>query len=156
MRVLLLTAVAAAALTVVACSGGSEDALRRSQDLTTTQAQPTTESNSTGESSTTSTTPPASPPDSDASPATPEGGATPDGGGAGTPAPGTCATPKCFGFGGFGGCKATDSAGASVVLACDNGGCACLTAGTTTSTFAGDVNSGDDAAQLFLANCDCL
>jgi hypothetical protein len=43
----------------------------------------------------------------------------------------------------------------AVTMGCQDGACACFAGGQTTSTFAGDVKSPDDARQLFLTNCDC-
>jgi hypothetical protein len=57
--------------------------------------------------------------------------------------------------GGLAGCKATDANNQVVTMGCQDGQCACFTGNQTTSTFAGDPNSPDEAAQLFLTNCDC-
>jgi len=162
MRVLLLAPLAAAALLVGACTGGSGDTtLRRSQDIESNESTPKKPKDGSKGGSSDSPTPSSSTSDT-SDPAPAPAPATPDAGGAtpttppATPAqPGTCGAPKCFGLGGFGGCKATDGAGDSVVLACNDQGCACLTANKTTSVFDGDVTSGEDAAQLFLANCAC-
>lgn len=57
---------------------------------------------------------------------------------------------------GTGGCKATDSSGATVVLGCDQGACACLTGGKQTAVFEDDAASADDLKSAFFANCSCL
>lgn len=56
---------------------------------------------------------------------------------------------------GVAGCKATDGAGVSVTMGCQDGACACLKGGQTTATFEGDASSAADASQLFLSSCDC-
>jgi hypothetical protein len=70
--------------------------------------------------------------------------------------PGSCASPKCFGLAGIGGCKATGQDGALITMGCQDGACACLIGNQTTSTFDGDVATADDARQLFLTNCNCF
>jgi hypothetical protein len=158
MRVLLFAA-GASVLLLVACSDGAgASTLQRANDLSPAR-QPASKSTSNDGShggSNASPTPASPTPPSDPTPATDAGtGTAPTTPPATPPAPGSCASPKCFGLGGFGGCKATDSAGAAVTMGCQDGACACVAGGQTTSTFAGDVNSGDDARQLFLTNCDC-
>jgi hypothetical protein len=40
-------------------------------------------------------------------------------------------------------------------MGCQDGACACIVAGQTTTTFDGVVDSADDARDLFLTNCTC-
>jgi hypothetical protein len=159
MRVLLIAPLAAAALLVAACSGGADDGmtLRRGQDITSGKESKTPSDGSKGGSSDSPTpAPPDSTPDpAPSTPSTTDGGATPTTPPAPPATPGSCGDPKCFGFGGFGGCKATNAAGQSVVMGCDETGCACVTGGKTTTTFEAEVASGADAKTLFLGNCDC-
>lgn len=156
MRVFVAVVLAAASLSVAACSGGTEDStLRRSPSSPARSQEPST---GTAVDDATSSATPA--PSSSSSPS-PSGGApgAPDGG-AGTPvptppAPGSCLDPKCVALGGVGACKATDTAGSLVTMACKNGFCACLTGTQTTVTFEGEPNDETEARQLFLANCGC-
>jgi hypothetical protein len=48
-----------------------------------------------------------------------------------------------------------DAAGDVVTMGCQDGACACFAGGQTTAVFDGDVNSADDARQLFLTSCGC-
>lgn len=148
-------ALAGSALLLAACSdaGDASSIRRRANSDSPASAAPSKAPND-GSMGGSSASPTPAPPPSAPAPATPDGGATTP---PATPAPaGSCANPKCFGVGGIGGCKATDGTGANVTMGCQDGACACLAGGQTTATFAGDVNSASDAAQLFLANCDCL
>jgi hypothetical protein len=156
MRVLLVPVLAALSLSVVACSGGTEDStLRRAPSSPARSQAPS----SSGDTTSSATPGPSTPPG-------PAGSSTPSAPDAGSgtpappappavPAPGSCGAPKCFGLGGFGGCTAKDAAGVTVTLGCQDGACACLKGALTTSAFEGDVLSADDARQLFFANCDC-
>lgn len=161
MRVSLLAPVAAAALLVAACSGGAEDGttLRRGQDVTSGKESKLPSDGSKGGSSDSptpaNTTPDSTPAPDPAPPSTPDGGVTPTTPPATPATPGSCGDPKCFGFAGYGGCKATNGAGQSVAMACDETGCACVTGGKTTTTFEANVASGADAKTAFLGNCDC-
>ena len=140
-------------LSLAGCSGGPEDStLQRSQTPAPTRLPASTKGTS-GDTSP-ATTPPASTPDPSSSP---DAGAPPPPAPKPTPppVPGSCAAPKCFGLAGVGGCKATDSAGELVAMGCQDGACACVVGGQTTTTFDGDVNSADDARDLFLTNCTC-
>lgn len=161
MRVLFSDAVGISALLLLAaCSDGSgASTLQRSNGVSPVRAPASKTAPDDGSHGGSNASPkPADPtPSSDPMPSTPDAGAgtppvTPP---ATPPAPGTCGSPKCFGVGGFGGCKATDGAGATVTMACQDGACACFGGGQTTPTFAGAVKSADDARQLFLTNCDC-
>lgn len=157
MRVLFIVALAALSLSLVACSGGSEDTTLRRAPVNAPARSQAPSGAGGGDDATTSTTP-APPPQgtpSDSSAPAPDGGAGTPSAPPSPPAPGSCGAPKCFGLGGFGGCKATDGAGITVPMACQDGACACLKGAQTTSTFEGDVTSADDARQLFLGNCDC-
>lgn len=159
MRVFITPLMAATALLVAACSGGTEDStLQRGRSASSTGAP--TAGSATGSGSNASSTAgsapaPAPPPAADTAPAGSDAGpAAP----APAPAPaalGSCGNPSCLGGGGLAGCKATDSAGDLVTMGCQDGACACFAGGQTTATFDGDVNSADDAVQLFLANCTC-
>jgi hypothetical protein len=147
-------AVAAGALGLVGCSGGDEDSsLQRSP----TPAGSRVPASSKGTKSSGDTAPAATPQSApDPTPPAPDAGAAPAPAPApAPPAPGSCGAPKCFGFAGVGGCKATDAAGDLVAMGCQDGACACVVGGQTTTTFDGDVNSGDDARSLFLVNCTC-
>ncbi len=143
-------------LGLVGCSGGTEDStLPRSQTPAPSHAPAASNSTKSTGDTTPATTPPASTPDP--TPA-PDAGTSPSPSPApppAPPAPGSCGAPKCFGLAGVGGCKATDSAGDLVTMGCQDGACACLTGGQTTTTFDGDVTSADDARSLFLVNCTC-
>jgi len=154
-RLVSLGAIAAfTTLGLVGCSGGTEEStLRRSQ----TQAPTRLPASSKGTTSTGDTAPATTPPSTpDPTPAPADGGAAPPPAPTpAPPAPGSCGAPKCFGLAGVGGCKATDSAGDLVAMGCQDGACACVVAGQTTTTFDGDVDSADDARSLFLTNCTC-
>lgn len=150
-------AIAGSAFLLAACSDAGGGSPLRRRDSSGTDAVTPNDGSRGGSNASPmpDPSPPSAPPASPVPPGAPDGGVTtsPD---AATPAPvGSCGTPKCFGVGGFGGCKATDSAGAEVTMGCQGGGCACRAAGHTTATFSGNVNSASDAAQLFLANCAC-
>jgi hypothetical protein len=154
----LLSAAAVVALApagLAACSDGPDDSpLQRSQ----TPAPTRSPASSKGTKSTGDTTPSTTPPPSEPAPTPPAGSASapaPAPPAPTPPAPGSCGAPKCFGLAGIGGCKATDSAGDLVTMGCQDGACACLSGGQTTTTFDGDVNSADDARGLFLTNCTC-
>ncbi len=68
-------------------------------------------------------------------------------------APGACGTPKCFAIGGVCGCKATDSAGNTVKMGCQDGACACFDAnGNDTNDF---DSSCDDPASAAIAFQQC-
>jgi hypothetical protein len=157
MSVLLARMVSLAATLALAslagCSGGPEDStLQRSQTPAPTRLPASTKGTTSGDT-TPATTPPASTPDPSPSPdagATPAPKPPPP-----PPVPGSCGAPKCFGLAGVGGCKATDSTGDLVAMACQDGACACVVGGQTTTTFDGDVNSASDARDLFLTNCAC-
>jgi len=156
MRVFFSALVATSALLLAACSGGTEDG--------TLQRQPGSASSRTPAPGTGSGTkgtggaPGTSSPGPGSSPVTPDAGAAPapaPPAPAPAPAPGSCGDPKCFGVAGVGGCKATDGAGATVTMGCQGGACACVSGGQNTPAFDGDVNSAEDARQLFLINCTC-
>jgi len=165
MRVFILPFAAMTALLLAACSGGTEGStLQRSRSASSTRAVQDTTESSGGAPSASATPPsaPAAPPPSDPGPASD----TNDAGAATTPvpapapaptsaAPGTCGNPKCLGGNGLAGCKATDGAGDLVTMGCQDGACACFVGDQATTEFDGDVNSADDAAQLFLTNCAC-
>jgi hypothetical protein len=167
MRVLFATLATATALLLTACSGGTEGStLQRSRSLESSRSPAATSPGGSGDStaaSTAATTPaPATPPAADTAPAASDAGTAPATTPATTPAPaptsaapGSCGNPKCLGGNGFGGCKATDSAGDVVTMGCQDGSCGCFAGGLSTAAFDGDVTSADDAAQLFLANCTC-
>ena len=157
MRVLLLVATA---LLTAACSSGPEGTgLRRSNTTGGKTSSETTSSDRRG--APTTDDPPASGSDDGAGEPAPAPAPTPTTSSS-SPAPappplsGSCANPKCVGLLGTGGCKATDSSGASVVLGCDQGACACLTGGKQTTAFEGDAETVDDLKSLFFANCGCL
>jgi hypothetical protein len=171
MRVFISAFVTATTLLVTACSGGTEDTtLQRGRSASASRSPGATSATgatgggssnaASGPSSPAAPAPPvaATPPatgDADASTG-PASGSTP----APAPAPaaaplGSCGNPKCAGGNGLAGCKATDSAGDLVTMGCQNGVCGCFAGGQNTAGFDGDVNSADDAAQLFLANCPC-
>jgi len=154
-RLASLTVVAAVAtLGLVGCSGGTEDSTLQRQQTSTREPASSKGTKSTGDTAPATTPPPSTP---DPNPGSPDGGAapTPTPAPAPTPpAPGSCGAPKCFGLAGVGGCKATDAAGDLVTMGCQDGACACVAGGQTT-TFDGDVNSTDDARSLFLTNCTC-
>jgi hypothetical protein len=141
-------------LGLVGCSGGTEDtSLRRSQTAAPAHLPASSKGTTSGDTAPSTTAQPSS----DPAPVL-DGGAAPAPGPAPAPAPpvpGSCGAPKCFGLAGVGGCKATDSAGVLVTMGCQDGACACLAGGQTTTTFDGDVNSVDDARSLFLVNCTC-
>ncbi len=145
-----------AGVLVGACSdadGPSPLRRRASNDPTSTAELPksTSDGSQGGSNATPTPAPPATPTPSDPPPATPDAGSTTT-----PPAPaGACGNPKCFAAFGLAGCKATDGAGASVTMACQDGACACLTGGQTTATTEGDPTNAAEAAQLFLASCDC-
>lgn len=153
-RLVALAPVAAlVTLALAGCSGGAEDSsLPRSQTQTPTRLP----ASSKGTKSTDDTAPATTPPPS-TTPDAPDGGAAPSPAPTppAPPEPGSCGAPKCFGLAGFGGCKATDAAGDLVAMGCQDGVCACTTAGQAATTFDGDVNSADDARGLFLTNCTC-
>lgn len=151
MRVFFFLGLSALSLSFAACSGGTEDTtLRRTPSSREGSQTPggTTLPNETKSDST--SPPPADPPADPSPPASDAGAPSPT-----PPAAGSCGAPKCFGLGGFGGCKATDAAGQLVTMACQNGECLCLGGAQNTTTFAGDVASADDARQLFFTNCNC-
>lgn len=155
MRVLFLLATLGGVL-VGACSGAdgpSPIQHRASTDPPSTAQAPKSPSDGSqgGSNADPAPAPPATPTPSDPPPV------TPDAGGATTPpAPaGACGNPKCFAAFGVAGCKATDGAGVSVTMGCQDGACACLKGGQTTATFEGDATSAADASQLFLSSCDC-
>lgn len=138
-----------AILGLVGCSEGTEESsLPRSQ----TPAPTRTPASSKGTKST-APTPSTTPHPSSAPVPVPDAGAIPTPVPA-PPVPGSCGAPTCFELAGVGGCKATDAAGDLVTMGCQDGTCACLTGGQTT-TFDGDVNNVDDARSLFLVNCTC-
>jgi hypothetical protein len=156
MRVLFASLLAVSALGLVACSGGTEGSSLQRQRATGDDGTPTASGGTKTSGSKTAPAPtaPESAPAPEPAPAMADAGAPPPP----APAPATpssCGAPTCFGLGGFGGCKATDSAGALVTMACQDGLCGCFAGGQTTATFDGDVNSSDQAAQLFVANCTC-
>ena len=156
-------------LILSACSGGTEGTtLQRGRSASTTpgvEATSGTKAGASNESSNASSAAPSAP----AAPTSPGSSAastTSDAGTGATPAPapappptpaapGTCGNPKCLGGNGLAGCKATDGAGDLVTMGCQDGACACFTGGQETIEFDGDVNSPDDAVQLFLTNCTC-
>ena len=135
------------------CSAADEDgSLPRAQTRSGARVPASTKGTTTGETAP-AATPQGAP---DKTPAPPDAGAAPAPAPAPVPpAPGSCGAPRCFGFAGVGGCKATDATGALVTMGCQDGACACLAAGQTTTTFDGDVTSTDDARSLFLVNCAC-
>ena len=152
MRVSILLALAGSALFLAACSDAGISQIRRRADAETAAGTATKGNDPSRGGSNANPTPES--PQPDPAPATPT--PAPDGGAkpaeAGTPpAPTTCTTPKCFAFGGYAACKATDGAGREVSMGCENGGCACK--GGSGASFNGDPASGNDAALLFLANC---
>jgi hypothetical protein len=168
MRVFILPVAAMTALILSACSGGTEGTtLQRGRSASSTPAVEaaagakggaSNASNASNASPTAPSAPP--PPDSSAASTTSDAGAgatpAPAPAPAPTPAaPGTCGNPKCLGGDGLAGCKATDGAGDLVTMGCQDGACACFTGGQETIEFDGDVNSADDAVQLFLTNCTC-
>ena len=176
MRVFILAVALMTALILSGCSGGTEGStLQRGRSASSTPTveatngsgsdAPGASSNASSTSSSPSApaapTAPAAPDSSAASSANDAGaGATPGSAPAPSPAPapaalGTCGNPKCVGGNGLAGCKATDGAGDLVTMGCQDGACACFTGGQETTEFDGDVNSADDAAQLFLTNCTC-
>lgn len=166
MRVFIAAFVTATALLVTACSVGTEDTtLQRGRSASSARAPGGASGPAAGDSNATS------PPSSPAAPAPPpppaanatatnDAGASTGPASGTTPAPapaalGSCGNPKCVGGNGLAGCKATDGAGDVVTMGCQDGACACFAGGQATAEFDGDVNSPDDAAQLFLANCTC-
>ncbi|HSO36838.1 MAG TPA: hypothetical protein VLT33_30135 [Labilithrix sp.] len=154
MRVLFI--LASAALVLGACSdaGGPSPIRRRASSEATGGAEAQQSDGTPGGGANAPTPTPA--PSSDPSPGTPDAGSTTPSPTPPPPAPaGSCGNPKCFAAFGTGGCKATDGAGASVAMGCQDGACACVSGGQTTATFEGTVNSAADASQLFLSNCDC-
>ncbi len=170
MRVFILPLAAMTALVLSACSGGTEGTtLQRGRSASSTPAVEAANAASSGASNASSTT--SSSPSAPAAPAAPDSNAASsanDAGAGATPgsaappapapvpaAPGTCGNPKCLGGNGLAGCKATDGAGELVTMGCQDGACACFTGGHATTEFDADVNSADDAAQLFLTNCTC-
>lgn len=157
MRVSILLALAGSALFTAGCSDAGISQIRRRADNETAETAKGSDGSKGGSNANPTPAPadsPVTPPPS--TPSSPDGGATPaptpDGGGA-PPANNTCTTPKCFGIGGYGGCKATDSAGNQIKMGCQTGDCACQ--GGSNADFAGDVSSTNDAVQLFIAHCGC-
>lgn len=159
MRVFLLVATA---LLAAACSSGPEAGVMRRSGATDGKASKETTSTQRDDAPSTTDSPASSPapngnPTSVPAPA-PTTSSSPSPTPTPAPAPpaGSCANPKCIAFGGTGGCKATDTNGATVVLGCDQGGCACLTGGQQTTAFEGNAATADDMKALFFANCSCL
>ena len=153
MRVLFALATSCGLL-VGACSdaGGPSPIQRRASSSAAEPPRSPSDGSQGGSNANPTPAPPA--PSSDPAP-TPDAGTAPPGPPL-PPAPaGSCGNPKCFAAFGVGGCKATDGAGKSVTMGCQDGACACLTGGQTTATFEGDATNAAEASQLFLSNCDC-
>lgn len=151
MHVLFMLATACGVL-LGACSddGGASPIRRRAETGTAAPARTPGDGSQGGSSASPTPAPPA--PASDPAPA-PDAGPTPP---TTPPAPaGSCGNPGCLAAFGVGGCKATNGAGTTVTMGCQDGACACLTGGQTTATFEGDATNAAEASQLFLSNCDC-
>ena len=163
MRVFIAAFVTATALLLTACSGGTEGTtLQRGRSASSTRTPEASGATGSGSGSSNAASTSASPPAPAPPPAADTAPAGSDAGAATAPAPapapaalGSCGNPKCVGGNGLAGCKATDSAGDVVTMGCQDGACGCFAGGQNTAAFDGDVNSADDAAQLFLANCPC-
>ena len=151
MRVLFMLATACGVL-LGACSddGGASPIRRRAEAGTAAPARTPGDGSQGGSNGSPTPAPPA--PASGPAPA-PDAGPTPP---TTPPAPaGSCGNPRCLAAFGVGGCKATNGAGTTVTMGCQDGACACLTGGQTTATFEGDATNAAEASQLFMSNCDC-